>query len=75
MSDCEKLPRLAYSPEEVAQMLGLTRQSVLKLIRNGRLRGVKLESRWLIPDKEIHRFLDVPAAQQPEPVDPDEPLT
>lgn len=51
------VPRLAYSPDEVATALGLSRWSVMEAIHRGDIRAVKLEGRWLVPIRELHRLL------------------
>jgi excisionase family DNA binding protein len=50
--------RLAYSPTELTQALGCTRQHVQNLIARGELRSVKLGRRRLIPRQVVEQFLD-----------------
>lgn len=54
--------RLAYSPQEVADLLGCHRSKVYQLLAEGQLRGVKLGARncggrTLILRDELLRFL------------------
>lgn len=60
----ERLKRFYAAPEEPALLLSKAAERlcyssshVHKLIRTGRLRGVRRGSRWLIPVSEISRFL------------------
>jgi excisionase family DNA binding protein len=49
--------KLAYSPQEAAMTLGLCLNTVYKLIKNKRLKSVKLDRKILIARTEIERFL------------------
>ena len=51
------LPRLAYSVEETAQMLGVCTKSVRRLIARGLLRPSRALRHLLIPKAEIDKFL------------------
>lgn len=53
------LPRLAYSPQEVADILGLSITTVRRLIRKGRLRTIPGLRHRLVPRTEIDRLLRV----------------
>lgn len=50
--------RLAYSPQEVADALGICRATVHNMLNRGELRGVKLGGRRLIPAAELARLLN-----------------
>jgi excisionase family DNA binding protein len=52
-----KLPRLAYSMQETAEILGLSYITVFRLVQRGLLRSVSATRHKLIPRKEIERFL------------------
>ncbi len=56
-SDTQGVRRLAYSPEEAAAALGISRELVNDLIRTRRLRSVKAGSRRLIGVKHLEAFL------------------
>lgn len=56
--------KLAYSPGETAAALGLSRWSVMEAIHRGDIRAVKLEGRWLVPVRELHRLLGDEQRQQ-----------
>jgi len=51
------LTRLAYSPSEGAQVLGISRSKIYELIAAGDLKVIKLGSRTLILHLELVRFL------------------
>src|SRR6266496_6168728 len=50
-------PRLAFSPDEVAAALGISRELVDDLVRTGQLRSVKAGRRRLISRKHLDEFL------------------
>lgn len=50
--------RLAYSPTELANALGVTRVHIQNLIRRGELRSVKLGKNRLIPAAVVAELLD-----------------
>lgn len=41
-------PHMYYTVEEVAQLLRVSRQTVLRLLRSGRTHGVKIGRQWRI---------------------------
>jgi excisionase family DNA binding protein len=49
--------RLAYSPDEAADLLGISRELVCDLLRTGRLRSVKAGRRRLIGKHYLEEFL------------------
>ena len=49
---------MAYRPDDAALVLGLGRTTTYALIREGRLRSIKVGRRRLIPASEIERFLE-----------------
>lgn len=49
---------LAVRPKRAATMLGISHKTIYDLINSGKLKAVKIGKRaYLIPMKEIHRFL------------------
>jgi excisionase family DNA binding protein len=50
--------RLAYSPDEVAEALGISRELVNDLLRTGQLGSVKAGRRRLIGRHHLEAFLD-----------------
>jgi excisionase family DNA binding protein len=51
------IERLAYSPDEVAELLGISRELVHDLLRTGQLRSVKAGRRRLINRRHLDAFL------------------
>ena len=49
--------RLAYSPDEAAELLGVSRECVHDLLRTGQLGSVKAERRRLIGKRHLDAFL------------------
>lgn len=49
--------RLAFSPDEIAAALGISRDLVYDLLRTGRLRSVKAGRRRLISRQHVEDFL------------------
>ena len=52
LSDC-------WTITQAADYLGLSRQRVWQLIREGRLEASWIGSRWLVDDRELRRFAKV----------------
>jgi excisionase family DNA binding protein len=53
------MDRLAFSPDEVAMALGISRELVNDLLRTGRLGSVKAGRRRLIGRHHLEAFLGV----------------
>jgi len=53
------LPRLAYTTQETAQVLGLSLATIRRLIRKGRLRTVPGIRHRMVPLTEIEKLLRV----------------
>lgn len=52
-----------YTLDEIEQTLGLSRWQLLRLLKDGKLRGVKIgRQTWRIPEESFQRFLDERAA-------------
>jgi excisionase family DNA binding protein len=62
MSPRTSVPKLAYTPHEAAEALGISRNLLYQLIGSGQLRSVKAGSRRLIPASAIAEFLSGAAA-------------
>ncbi len=50
--------RRGYSVDEIAQIIGCGRVTVYELIKQGRLRRVKVGARTIIPLSEIEKLLN-----------------
>jgi excisionase family DNA binding protein len=53
----QPLPRLAYTMEETARILGVSYITVHRLLKRGKLRSSTALRHKLIPHAEIERFL------------------
>lgn len=61
----QSLPRIAWSPREVAGMTGLSYDLVLDEIRAGRIPAQKFGTQWRIPNSYVQQLAD-PQAQSEE---------
>jgi excisionase family DNA binding protein len=52
-----RIERLAYSPGELAKALGISKTYAYTLVRNGRIKSIRVGSRWLVPVREVEAFL------------------
>jgi excisionase family DNA binding protein len=50
--------RVTYTVAEVAHLLGLSRASTYALIRAGDIPARRMGSRWIIPRRRFHAWLD-----------------
>lgn len=57
----EALPQLA-DPNEIAEYLGLTRQTIERQLRSGKLPGVKVCGRWMVHVPRLKAQLDAAVA-------------
>ncbi|MCX4093657.1 helix-turn-helix domain-containing protein [Nocardia sp. alder85J] len=48
----------AYSVEEVAELLGLSRGNAYRAVRAGEIPAKRVGRRWLVPRKVFHAWLD-----------------
>jgi excisionase family DNA binding protein len=49
--------RLAFSPREAAEALGVSRETIYRLLARGKLRASPFLRHKLIPKAELQRFL------------------
>ena len=52
------ITKQAYTPEEVAKLLGLHPNSVYQMLKNGELPSVKAGRKWLISKRRLQVWLD-----------------
>lgn len=57
------MERIAFSPDEAAGMLGLSRELLNDLLRTGQLQSVKAGRRRVISRYHLAQFLGVPESQ------------
>lgn len=56
----EDKPKLeVYTPEDVANLLKCSLQTVYSYIKTGKLNAVKRGGKWYITNKDIERFLEI----------------
>lgn len=51
-------PRLTYTVDEVAALLGLARGVAYQYVRDGVIPAQRVGRRWLIPRRRFHAWLD-----------------
>lgn len=54
----EPTTKLAYSVEEFARTIGVSRNHAYALVRGGQVKAVRAGSRWVIPVKAVERGLE-----------------
>lgn len=61
------LDRLACSPDEAATLLGIGRTNFYKLVKDGRIKTVKLGKRTLVPLDPLRKMLagESPSTEAP----------
>jgi len=57
LPETASIPKLAYSVEEAAEALSLGRTKTFALIKEGRLRVIRLGKRVVVPVTELQDFL------------------
>lgn len=57
MADASRVEPLAHSPDRAALKLGISPRAVYTHIATGELRSFKVGKRRLIPDAELHAFV------------------
>lgn len=59
MTEPTTVARIAYSPAEVAEMLGITTETVYRMIRRGEIKARKVGSRnYRILNEDISQYLE-----------------
>jgi len=54
----EQLPdKLFFSVSEIAQILGVSKKTVRRWIKSGKLEAAKIEGIWKVPRKELIEFI------------------
>lgn len=54
----KKAERATYTVEEVAQLLGLSRNNAYRAVRDGEIPAKKVGRRWVVPCKAFDAWLD-----------------
>lgn len=50
--------RLAWSPPEVAKLIGVSKFTIYLLLQTGQLYGRRWGKRWIIPDEAVRAFIN-----------------
>ena len=53
----EKTSPRVYTPAEVADILSITEYTVIKWLREGKLKGIKIGRLWRITEDGLNKFL------------------
>jgi len=53
-----------YSPAQVAEILGVTRRSVYRYVKEGRLPAIRFVSQIRVKESDLERFVSTPAARE-----------
>lgn len=62
----ETMTPLVYKPEELIRILGISRNTVYELLRSGRIRSIKVGTRYLVPHDALEVFLNVKETENQE---------
>ena len=54
----QSLEPAVYTVAQVARLLGLSRSNAYARIRDGAIPSIKIGNRTLIPESELHRFVN-----------------
>ncbi len=52
--------KTVLSPEQVAQVLGLSKRTVISWLQEGKLNGIKVGNRWRVKEEDLDKFIDEP---------------
>jgi excisionase family DNA binding protein len=69
------MPRVAYSPSEVAHLLGLSRKAIYRAIQRGDLAASRVSNRLRVRPADIDSWLDAARIARGATVAPPVPLT
>lgn len=58
MATVHDLRALVYTVPEVAQLLTISRNTAYAMVRDGQIPARKLGTRWVVPRKAFHAWLD-----------------
>ena len=58
MKQAAGVEKLYFRVREICEMTGLSKPKVFQALKQGKLRGIKLDGTLLIPAESLHRYLD-----------------
>lgn len=53
--------KTVLSPEQVAQVLGLSKRTVIAWLQSGKINGIKVGNRWRVREEDLDKFIDEPS--------------
>ncbi|MGI6633251.1 MAG: helix-turn-helix domain-containing protein [Bacillota bacterium] len=53
--------KTVLSPEQVAEVLGISRRTVVAWLQEGKLNGIKVGNRWRVREEDLDKFIDEPS--------------
>jgi excisionase family DNA binding protein len=59
-----KLEERLFTPQEVAERLGMSKYTITEWIKAGRLKGVKIGKYWRVKERDLQAFIDNPPPLQ-----------
>lgn len=54
----DAIPKMAYSIQELVQGLGIGRTKLYALLRQGRLKAIRIDKRTLVAAQDLDAFID-----------------
>ena len=58
MKQVARVEKLYFRVREICEMTGVSKPKVFQALKQGKLRGIKLDGTLLIPADSLHRYLD-----------------
>ncbi|HHY76723.1 MAG TPA: helix-turn-helix domain-containing protein [Firmicutes bacterium] len=49
-----------FTPEQVAEILGLSKRTVISWLQQGKINGIKVGNRWRVREEDLDKFIDEP---------------
>jgi len=49
-----------YTPEQVAEILQISRYTVMEWLRNGKLKGIRIGKLWRVRESDLKEFVSNP---------------
>jgi excisionase family DNA binding protein len=55
-----------FTPQDVAERLGMSKYTITEWLKTGRLKGVKIGKYWRVKASDLQTFIDNPPPLQPQ---------
>jgi|RhiMethySRZTD1v2_1073278.scaffolds.fasta_scaffold181038_4 excisionase family DNA binding protein len=59
-----KLEERLFTPQDVAERLGMSKYTITEWLKTGRLRGVKIGKYWRVKESDLQAFIENPPPLQ-----------